>query len=124
MTSLSEPAIRYDEPSDALHIAFVPGRSATGVELDENLLLRLDREAETPIGLTIFNFSVLAQQTGAGPRSFPLTGLADLDENLRSLALRVLLHPALTEYLSLSADSPDQNIPTAFLHADRMIQHA
>jgi hypothetical protein len=34
---MSEPTIRYDEPSDTLYISFAPGEVATGIELNELL---------------------------------------------------------------------------------------
>lgn len=68
---MEEPTIRYDEPSDTLHVEFVAGRSATGLELNENILLRVDKVARVAIGLTVLNYSLLAQRTEMGPRSSP-----------------------------------------------------
>ena len=98
--------IRYDEESDSLQITFAPGRSATGLELNENILLRVDRSAGEAVGLTIFNFSVLAQPTEMGPRSVPLTGLADLSPEMRELALAILRRSPVSEHLRLSAYAP------------------
>jgi uncharacterized protein YuzE len=125
---MSEPRIRYDEPSDALHIAFVRGRSATGIELNENILLRIDTGAGEPVGITIFNFSTITQQTGIGPRGFPLTGLADLDEDMRDTVMRIIRHSAVADYLTVSAytpaDTPELTIPILSLQTERMMQHA
>jgi uncharacterized protein YuzE len=119
---MSPPTIRYDEPSDTLHVAFAPGRSATGLELSESILLRVDKEARTAVGLTVFNYSLLAQRTEMGPRSFALTGMADLPEDLRDLALSLLLSEPVSEFLTISADSPDANpaeiVPITSLQAD------
>jgi uncharacterized protein YuzE len=116
--------IRYDEPSDTLHVAFAPGRSGTGLELNENILLRVDRTERTAIGLTVFNYSLLAQRTEMGPRSFALTGMVDLPEDLRDLALSLLLCGPVSEFLSISAYSPDANpaevVPITSLLADRI----
>lgn len=116
--------IRYDEPSDTLHVAFAPGRSGTGLELNENILLRVDRTERTAIGLTVFNYSLLAQRTEMGPRSFALTGMVDLPEDLRDLALSLLLCEPVSEFLSISAYSPDANpaevVPITSLLADRI----
>ena len=68
----------YDEVSDTLYIAFTPGESATGIELNDYLLLRINKREQRAVGLTIFEYSVLAQPTELGPRSFPLTGLQQL----------------------------------------------
>ena len=104
-----ETQIRYDEESDTLQFSFVPGQSATGLELNENILLRVDRAAGEAVGLTIFNFSVLAQPTEMGPRSVPLTGLADLGPDLREMALSILLRSPVSDYLKLSAYAPSSD---------------
>jgi uncharacterized protein YuzE len=101
-----ETQIRYDEESDSLQITFAPGLSATGLELNENILLRVDRSAGEAVGLTIFNFSVLAQPTEMGPRSLPLTGLADLSPDMRDLSLSILRRTPVSEYFRLSAYAP------------------
>jgi uncharacterized protein YuzE len=101
-----ETQIRYDEESDTLQFSFTPGKSATGLELNENILLRVDRTAGEAVGLTIFNFSVLAQQTGMGPRSVPLTGLAQLGPELREMALSILQRSPVSDHLKLSAYTP------------------
>ena len=125
---MSEPRIWYDEPSDALHIAFIRGRGATGIELNDNILLRIDKAAGEPVGITIFNFSIITQPTEAGPRSFPLTGLADLDDEMRDTVMRIIRHSAVADYLTLSActpaGGPDLPIPILSLQTERMIQHA
>jgi uncharacterized protein YuzE len=108
---MADPQIRYDEPSDTLHISFVPGESATGIELNENILLRVDKGARTAVGLSLFNYSVLAQSTEMGPRSFPLTGLAVLSEELRAMALRILQDAPVHNYLALSAYTPGGTDP-------------
>jgi uncharacterized protein YuzE len=122
------PTVHYDPPSDALHIAFIRGRGATGIELNENVLLRIDTGAGEPVGITIFNFSVISQQTDIGPRSFPLTGLADLDDDMRDVVLRIIRHSAVADYLTLSAytpaGSPELTIPILSLQTERMMQHA
>lgn len=114
-----ETQIRYDEESDTLQFSFVLGQSATGLELNENILLRVDRAAGVAVGLTIFNFSVLAQPTEMGPRSVPLTGLADLSPDLRELALSILLRSPVADYLKLSAYTPSSDprelVPITFL---------
>lgn len=100
---------RYDADADSLTVFFVPGQSATGLELNENDLLRVDRAAGVAVGLTIFNFSVLAQPTEMGPRSVPLTGLAELSPDLREMALSILLRSPVAEYLKLSAYAPSSD---------------
>lgn len=114
-----ETQIRYDEESDTLQFIFAPGRSATGLELNENILLRVDRSAAGAVGLTIFNFSVLAQPTEMGPRSVPLTGLAELEPEMREMALAILQRSPVSDHLKLSAYTPSADprelVPIALL---------
>ncbi len=114
---MSEPAFNYDEASDTLYVSFTPGEAATGIELNEHILLRINKQERRAIGLTFFECSVLAQRTEVGPRSFPLTGLAELSEELRGIVLEILLHPPVSDILLLSAytPSPSETIPITCL---------
>jgi uncharacterized protein YuzE len=114
---MTEVQIRYDEPSDTLYISFAPGEAATGLELSDHILLRVDKRTRSAIGITLFDFSLLAQQTDLGPRSFPLSGLAKLSPELRELAVTLLQREPVSEYLSLSAFSPTaaETIPITIL---------
>lgn len=48
--------ITYDHEGDTLYIAFGQPRGATGYQVSDQILLRLDPGGSTPVGLTIFNF--------------------------------------------------------------------
>jgi uncharacterized protein YuzE len=87
---MSEPVFTYDEASDTLYISFAPGDVATGIELTDHMLLRVNKKERRAIGLTLLDYSILAQTTDMGPRSFPLTGLDELSDELRKM---VLDHP-------------------------------
>lgn len=103
---MSEPVYTYDETSDTLSIVFAPGETATGIELTDHILLRVNKRERRAIGLTLFDYSILAQTTDLGPRSFPLTGLDQLSADLRAMVLEILLHPPVRDFLSLSAYTP------------------
>ena len=103
---MTAPIINYDEESDTLHISFAPGETATGIELNDHMLLRINKPERRVVGLTLFDYSVLAQQTEVGPRSFPLTGLADLSAEVRELVIEILRAEPVRAILSLSAYSP------------------
>jgi hypothetical protein len=90
-------------------LSFGESRSATGIELNENILLRIDRTAGVAVGLTIFNFSVLSQLTEMGPRSVPLTGLAGLSPDMREMALSILQRSPVSDHLNLSAYAPSSD---------------
>ena len=101
-----EPTRSYDELSDTLYVSFSPGEKATGIELNDHILLRINKSERRAIGLTFFEYSLLAQRTEIGPRSFPLTGLAQLSDDLREIVLDILLHPPVSDFLTVSAYTP------------------
>jgi uncharacterized protein YuzE len=103
---MSEPVFTYDETSDTLYISFAPGEAATGIELTDHILLRVNKRERRAIGLTLLDYSILAQPTDIGPRSFPLTGLDELSDDLREMVLDILLHPPVHDILSLLAYTP------------------
>ena len=101
-----EPVFNHDEVSDTLYVSFEPGKGATGIELSEHILLRIDKDRRKAIGLTFFEYSLLAQQTEMGPKSFPLTGLVQLSDELRELVLDILRQPPVSDLLFLSSYTP------------------
>jgi len=103
---MPETVFKYDEVGDTLYISFMPGKKATGIALNDQLLLRIDKQTRQAVGVTIFDYSYLAQPTGVGVRSLPLTGLAELSEELRELALEILRKPPVNAILLVSAYSP------------------
>ena len=103
---MTEPVFNYDEASDTLYISFEPGQEATGIELSDHILLRIDKDRRKAIGLTFFEYSLLAQRTEMGPRSFPLTGLVQLSEELQELVLDILRQPPVSTILFLSSYTP------------------
>lgn len=103
---MTAPTVRYDEESDSLHISFSPGENATGIELTDHILLRINKVERRAIGLTILDYSLLAQSTEVGLRSFPLNGLAQLSTELRELVLDIVRRPPVSDFLTLSAYTP------------------
>ena len=114
---MTEPVLSYDEVSDMLYISFAPGEAATGIELTDHILLRINKSERRAIGLTLLDYSLTALATDIGPRSFPLTGLDQLSPEMRAMVLDILLHPPMGDILSLSAytPSPDEVIPIILL---------
>ena len=104
--------------SDTLYVSYAPGEKATGIELNDHILLRINKKERRAIGLTFFEYSLLAQKTEAGPRSFPLMGLAELSDDLRELVLDILLRSPVSDMLSLSTYTPSmvEAIPITSLH--------
>ncbi len=96
----------YDGLSDTLHISFEPGAKGTGIELNDHILLRIDKKRRKAVGLTFFEYSLLAQKTEMGSRSFPLSGLAGLSGEAREMILQILQSSPVNEYLKISAYTP------------------
>jgi uncharacterized protein YuzE len=112
---MGEATVHYDESSDSLYISLAPGEAATGFELNEHILLRINKPEQRAVGLTFLEYSTLTEKTELGPRSFPLTGLARLTSELRDLILSILQRPPVNEFLALSAYTPSrgETIPAA-----------
>lgn len=104
---MTEPVYTYDEESDTLTISFAPGIHATGIELTEHILLRINTQEQRAVGVTLFDYSVLAQPTDIGPRSFPLLGIDRLPTDLRDIVLTILRQPPVRDILAISAYTPN-----------------
>jgi uncharacterized protein YuzE len=115
---MAKPIVNYDETGGTLYVSFEPAKKATGIELNDHILLRIDKKERRAIGLTFFEYSLLAQKTEVGPRSFPLVGLSKLSDELRELVLEILQAPPVSDILSLSAYTPSvvEAIPITQLH--------
>jgi uncharacterized protein YuzE len=103
---MEKPNFKYDEMSDTLYVSFAVGENATGIELNEHILLRVNLEERRAVGLTLFDYSVLAQPTEIGYRSLPLNGLEELPVDVRELVVEILLSSPVKDVLSLSAYTP------------------
>ncbi|MBI5825055.1 MAG: DUF2283 domain-containing protein [Chloroflexi bacterium] len=97
----------YDKEADVLYISFSPGEKPTAaVELNENILLRFNRAEKRAIGLTLMDFSVLVQLTTLGPRSFPLSGLKDLEPEWRETVVEIITSLPVNQILKVSSYMP------------------
>ncbi len=102
-----KPTYSYDKESDVLYISFAPGEIPTAaVELNENIFLRFNREEKRAIGLTLMDFSVLVQLTKLGPRSFPLSGLKDLEADWQENVIEIITSPPVNQILKVSSYMP------------------
>jgi uncharacterized protein YuzE len=104
---MAEPTFNYDEISDTLYVSFSLGEKATtGIELNDYILLRINKRERRAVGITFFEYSLLAQKNELGPRSFPLSGLSEISDELREIVLDILQRSPVKEILSLSAYTP------------------
>ncbi len=101
------PTYSYDKDADVLYITFASGEAATAaVELNDNILLRFNRAERRAVGLTLMDFSVLVQMTNLGPRSFPLTGLQELESEWQAEVIEIITKPPVSHILKVSSYSP------------------
>lgn len=100
---MKKPISKYDEMSDTLYVSFAAGETGTGIELNEHILLRVNLDDRRAVGLTLFDYSVLAQPTEIGFRSLPLKGLEKLPSDMREVVIEILLSSPVKDVLSLSA---------------------
>jgi uncharacterized protein YuzE len=97
----------YDKEADVLYISFAPGEQpTTAVELNENILLRFNLTEKRAVGLTLMDFSVLVQMTQFGPRSFPLSGLQDLEPEWQEAVIEIITKPPVNQILRVSSYMP------------------
>jgi uncharacterized protein YuzE len=115
---MTDPTMNYDETSDTLYMSFIPDTKATGIELNEHILLRIDKDSRRAVGITFLNYSILIQKADFGPRSFPLSGLTKLPDKTREIVLEILGNAPVKEILSLSTYTPSlsEAIPITTLH--------
>ena len=101
------PTYSYDKEADVLYISFAPGEIPTAaVELHDNILLRFNLAEKCAIGLTLMDFSVLVQMTQLGPRSFPLSGLKDLEPDWQEIVIEIITKPPVNQILRVSSYMP------------------
>jgi uncharacterized protein YuzE len=101
------PMYSYDKEADVLYISFAPGEKPTAaVELNDNILLRFNLIEKRAVGLTLMDFSVLVQMTQFGPRSFPLSGLQDLEPEWQEIVIEIITTPPVNQILRVSSYTP------------------
>jgi hypothetical protein len=107
----------YDESEDLLDIFFGENEPATGIELTDHILLRLNRKTGQAVSLTMHHFSILTERTEYGPRSFQLDNLEELPEDVRELVVRLLMTTPVNQFLKLShlQTSPTKRVPITYV---------
>lgn len=115
-----EPIFSYDKEADVLYISFSPGEKATtAVELTDNILLRMNRAEGRAIGLTLMDFSVLVEITNLGPRSFPLTGLKELESEWQDMVIDIITSPPVNKILKVSVYTQALNKTVPIAHVEK-----
>jgi len=116
----------YDEEADILEIFFGENGPATGIELTDQMILRVDTRQKRALSLMLLHFSILSEQTQYGPRSFPLDRLDQLPEDLRELALRLITTLPVSQFLKSSQlqVSPTRFMAMAFVESQPVLAYA
>ncbi|MBI4640714.1 MAG: DUF2283 domain-containing protein [Candidatus Tectomicrobia bacterium] len=111
----------YDESGDILDVFFGENEPATGIELTDHILLRLNPTTGRAVGLTMLHFSILTEQTEYGPRSYPVESLKRLPEHLRAFVVRAVMTAPVNQFLKLSyfQVSPTKCVPLTYVEPSR-----
>jgi hypothetical protein len=109
----------YDQEADILEIFFGTNEPATGVELTDHIILRLNQQTKRAMSLLLLDFSILTERTEYGPRSYPLNALDDLPESLRELVLQLVTSVPVSQFLKVShfQASPTERVPLIYVEA-------
>jgi hypothetical protein len=88
--------INYDRKADVLYVSFGHSEHVTGVELADNILLRLDTgkttgEPPRAIGLTFISFSRMMAYHQDKPLAISLDRLRDLPDDLWQAVMGVVM---------------------------------
>lgn len=113
---MNEIKINYDQEADVLYVSFGRSEHVTGVELADNILLRLDtgKATGTPpraVGLTFISFAQLMAHYRDKPLNVPLASLRSLPEDLWQAVLAVTTTPPVSDYLAIGLSLSPQVPP-------------
>ena len=116
----------YDQEADILEIFFGENEPATGVELTDYIILRHNQQTQRAVSLTLLHFSVLAERTEYGPRSFSLGKLDELSTESRESILRLATSMPVSQFLKLSyfQASPTEQIPFTYVESRPLLANA
>ncbi len=104
---MSETKINYDQDADVLYVSFGHSKHVTGIELTDDVLLRLDTgkatdEPPRAVGLTFISFSYLMNAHREQPLIIPLMNLRSLPEDLWQAVLAVVTTARVSDFLAVN----------------------
>lgn len=97
--------ITYDAEGDILYLTFGEPTAATGYQLSDQILLRVDPRTQRAAGLTIFNYSIHVSTA----RKLPLPGLEE-DQAVKPALLRLLTTAPVGHFLRLTKTNQGVNV--------------
>ena len=103
---MSEIKYSYDQEADVLYVSFGRSERVTGVELADNVLLRLDTgkatgEPPRAVGLTFISFTRMMEYHQDKPLTISLGTLRNLPEDIWQAVIAVLSGPPVSDFLSV-----------------------
>ena len=103
---MSEIKYNYDREADVLYVSFGRSEHVTGVELADNILLRLDTgkatgEPPRAVGLTFISFARMMEYHRDRPLTIEISALRNLPEDLWQAVMAVLTSPPVSDFLSV-----------------------
>ncbi|NOT57206.1 MAG: DUF2283 domain-containing protein [Deltaproteobacteria bacterium] len=109
--------LMYDQDADILEIFFGINEPATGVDLTDHIVLRLNPETKRAVSLLLIDFSLLTEKTAYGPRSYPLDHLNELPEALRAIVLQLVTSAPVNQFLKVShlQTSSTEQVPLTYV---------
>lgn len=111
--------VEYDEEGDILELFFERGPANCAVELSDNIILRFDHAWGKPLSLSLLSYSHIVQPTEVGPRSFPLTGLDNLPDDLRQTVVKIITSPPVNQFLKVSSFYPSPTRRIALTYVEK-----
>jgi hypothetical protein len=113
---MNEIRINYDEEADVLYVSFGCSEHVTGIELADNILLRLDTGKSTgaapkAIRLTFIRFARMMEHYQHKPVSVPLANLRNVPEDLWDAVLAVITTPPVSDFLAVGLSLSPQVPP-------------
>lgn len=113
---MSEIKINYDEDADVLYVSLGRSEHVTGVELTDNVLLRLDmgKATSTPpraVGLTFISYERMMAYHGDQPITIALANLRHLPEELWQAVMAVITTPPVSDFLAVGLSFRPQTPP-------------
>ncbi len=118
--------LAYDQDADLMEIFFGENEPATGVELTDYIILRLNMHKRRAVSLTLLHFSILTELTEYGPRSYPLEQLDEVSEDLRQIVLQLIISMPVRQFLKVShfQASPTERIPFTYVESQPILEAA
>jgi hypothetical protein len=109
----------YDHEADMLEIFFGTNEPATGIEFTDHIVLQPNLQTRCAVSLLLLDFSILTERTEYGPRSYPLTALRALPEEVRAVVLQVMTSMPVKQFLKVShfQVSPTESVPLTYVEA-------